>query len=551
MNIQSTEVKPRLDVVFAGRLPVTNKSEGLFVLLCDLIRPLMEDGVRVVIHTTDRHAVSFIRELRGNGIDSDLLDLDVHSVGSLVLGYMDRRMLREQEKQKSSNILKKVVRALAHGASGVTQSAILWFADATVRNLSAKILAALGAALLVVALSVIGVPMLVIALTAAVLAHGMRRNIEWSYRQLRTRRMLHPPRLVLRAVMASFRRTKNSLAMWLFVAEQRRLAASLDRRASVSKLLFFTCFEGHLIAALRKKKLVVFPDAVISLFPTRFPYAALAETVKSIRLAVSGADRLICYSEFVRDIQLRRFFGKECGQKEIDIIPQGHARQRAGGVASPNDVHKALNQELVRIKNLFPTLMLRPPRPNFGEFKYVLYPSVDRQHKNTLTVVRAVEYLIRRRHLNFKLLTTTPELSADVWWYIHRQRLQYDVIIMPSVPPTVLELLFRGAAVAVHASFAEGGLPFTFSRAVSVDTPVILADVPVVREAFDRDGICFDDYGDWLYSPAAVLQLAARIEVFADCRQHIVDRQKMALAQIGHYDFRRVAYRYFSIYKSF
>jgi glycosyltransferase involved in cell wall biosynthesis len=74
----------------------------------------------------------------------------------------------------------------------------------------------------------------------------------------------------------------------------------------------------------------------------------------------------------------------------------------------------------------------------------------------------------------------------------------------------------------VNPSLSEGGCPFTFTEALSVDTPVVLGRIPVTEEVLsdpDFQRVTFFDPYDWR-------DLARRIEWATEHRTELLEIQK-------------------------
>jgi len=315
-------------------------------------------------------------------------------------------------------------------------------------------------------------------------------------------------------------------------------------------LFFFSAFEGGIVSKLSKPSLVVFPDAVTAIFPTRYLGASLSDQLKQIKEAIQHATALVCYSVYVETVQLRSYFGSELGSKRVHVIPQGYFPGSSSSTqASGSKIAESLNAEHKRVVNMFPNLLLAAPQARFGTFQYLLYPTIDRPHKNTVTLLRALKILVRERHMNLKVVLTTPALTIDVNNFIVAERLQYDVLCMPSVPARVLDLLFQGAALTVHPSLAEGGDIFNFSRAVSNDCPAIVSDATMCREMFTRGGIPTEVYADWMFDPVDSAGLASKISRSLAERPRLLQAQKEALGSLQVYDYDQMALRYLNAYQ--
>ena len=120
------------------------------------------------------------------------------------------------------------------------------------------------------------------------------------------------------------------------------------------------------------------------------------------------------------------------------------------------------------------------------------------------------------------MLTGNPELSPEIQEYVSRLRLQEEVLFLQRLSSQQLAACYRLAALAINPSLFEGGLPFTFSEAVSVGTPAVMARIPVTLDAIRdpelREWMLFDPY-DWK-------DMAARIEWALANRDRLLQRQR-------------------------
>ena len=168
----------------------------------------------------------------------------------------------------------------------------------------------------------------------------------------------------------------------------------------------------------------------------------------------------------------------------------------------------------------------------------------DRETKNVVTVVDAVAQLLRHEALNLKLLMTTPIHVGATWTPLPRRiasdGLDLDVLSLPDLPRDVHAALYHGAAVAVHASFYEGGqAPFPFHEAVSVGTPCLIADGPHTREFLSTA-----DPQDFVFDPSDPLSLAIAIRAILSDRAAALARQRAFIAATPARRWRDVAADY-------
>jgi Glycosyl transferases group 1 len=534
----------RLDVAYLGLWPITHKSEGLNVLLCDMIRPLIDDGISVVIHTTDRHVLSVTSALEGNSINITRITINTYSVGSFALRILHSLNRRREIKDRRRNSHQLFLLAFLNYLFKASESVLVWALDLTRLNWTIKLPVSL---IFLAGLIVLGLLLSGLTILSGII-FGIPLFLIYKLATL-VRKILRTSRFNLIAKIRSelrraYVRLRANLIPHLLEKEQIRFANALNKQKLISRVFFFTAFDGYAVRALQKKAVVVFPDAVTYLFPLRFAGMLVSAQMIAMRLAVTYASGIICYSKFVRDAQLRMLFPDVIGEKQVEVIPQGYFVSNGVDNTDRRLSQRSLITYTHFIKNIFPNLLTSPPRVVFGEFDYLLYPTIDRPHKNITTLIKAFSLILRTRHLNLKLILTSPHATSDVRDIVISERLQYDVIFMPSVPIDVLDLLFKGAALMVHPSLAEGGDIFNFSRAVSVRCPALLANIPVVTEMFERENIAQSVFTKWLFDPADPHTLAELILDALSKRDELASEQNAYLEQLSKYDFREMAYRY-------
>lgn len=139
---------------------------------------------------------------------------------------------------------------------------------------------------------------------------------------------------------------------------------------------------------------------------------------------------------------------------------------------------------------------------SFKDVHYIFYASQNRPYKNILTLIKAYEYLLRRKYCNVKLILTGNIVEDKlIWQFVVKERLQFDVISFINVTAQELAALYRCADLVVNPTLYEGGFPFTFGEGMSVGTPSLMSDIPQTRDVIEPAGIAadmlFDPY-DWL-----------------------------------------------------
>lgn len=252
------------------------------------------------------------------------------------------------------------------------------------------------------------------------------------------------------------------------------------------------------------------PDLVTSEFTFRYAeqnnFAAANKRVKN---SIQKGKYFITYCDYLKKSLLEERFN--VNSENIVSIPHA-ANQLDRNITFDSQLAEKFGVEqdysTVYSRSLLNGLYLRNKgteryvkKFNFQNVQYIFYSSQIRPHKNVMTLVKAYEYLLRRKYVNVKLvLTGDITANVDLWDYIQKHRLQYDVLCFFNIPEKELAALYRCADLVVNPTLYEGGFPFTFTEGMSVGTPSIMSDIPQVRDVVEQYGLeeemLFDPY-DW------------------------------------------------------
>ena len=288
-------------------------------------------------------------------------------------------------------------------------------------------------------------------------------------------------------------------------------------------------------------RLMCVPDVLPAEFPIGFAglEPELAKSFEILERAIRGGRHFVTYSSRMKwDTLVGRYSVRPAA---VDVIP--HACLDLGewitlrGFPDNERVTTDYCQWLL-------ALALRRAGTNeyakaiaSGSSRFLVYASQFRPNKNVLTLLRAYEYLLRKRFFVHKLiLTGDPVRFPTVGAFIRERSLQNDVLCLHGLSAAELAACFRLAELAVNPSFSEGGCPFTLTEALSVNTPVVMARIPVTEEIVTepalRDMRLFDPY-DWR-------DVAARIEWALDHREPLLVAQRALYAKLQQRTWRNV-----------
>ena len=168
-----------------------------------------------------------------------------------------------------------------------------------------------------------------------------------------------------------------------------------------------------------------------------------------------------------------------------------------------------------------------------SQFRFLFYASQARPSKNLLTLLRSYKHLLRERFIGLKLvLTCSLSPASDVAKFIEEHELGADVLQLHRLSERELAACYKLADLAVNPSLFEGGMPFTLTEALSVGTPVVMADIAATREVLTdpalRELTLFDPY-DWQAMADKIEWALANRETLltaqgAFYREHLVSR---------------------------
>lgn len=324
-------------------------------------------------------------------------------------------------------------------------------------------------------------------------------------------------------------------------AESSMLQKLMENRSDVAAWYCPTAFWPR-FHEIRAPRLMCVPDVVIGDFPAGFANIGgdrYLESFRQVEKAISAGTHFITYSEDVKWRTLVRRYGID--PQAITVVPHGANRLLDLIQVSGSPDNQAATAALCR--NLFATAVAKAVSNSYATFfkrstvQFIVYPSQFRPNKNVISLLRAYEYLLRRRFVGHKLvLTGNPTLRPEVGQFIAQHNLENDVLCLYDLSDQELAACYRLADLAVNPSLSEGGFPFTFTEALSLGTPVVMARMPATEEVIIetqlRDAMLFDPY-DWK-------DIADRIEWGLDHKEELLELQLPVYEKLAKRTWRLV-----------
>ncbi len=291
------------------------------------------------------------------------------------------------------------------------------------------------------------------------------------------------------------------------------------------------------VTKIKRKYALVVPDIVFADFPQiYYQDVAMLFSAQKIDRMLKKRLPLVCYSNYVADYQLSHL--RNIRRSRIKVIPHGlidissHLKQGL----SPEEIIKSyLEKRDPAIPNL--DYVLGYP---WKEGRFILYSSQYRYHKNIKLLLKVVAKLIHEEYYDLKLVLTCANYTSllDI---IEDLNLSRDVIILPSIPESVLAALNALAVLHVNPSLFEGAFPFTFGEAYSAGTPSVMADIPVTREIVRPEEAEY-----MLFDPFDEFSMTEKIKWGLAHRNELLEKGKPIFERLSKRSWKQVAEEYIS-----
>jgi len=305
---------------------------------------------------------------------------------------------------------------------------------------------------------------------------------------------------------------------------------------------------------VKTPKVVSLPDLVHLDFPTRFlqldeNYYSLIEEISD---SLKSATKVITYSNYVCENHVvKNNYAKGENVVVINHAPIDLSSQIA--ITNSTSSHKGnlRTTSLEIIQNYVRNLSINENNYNseyiaqlpFEDIKYFFISSQNRPHKNYLNTIKAYEKLLREQYINAKLLVT-GDLYGEVLDYINARRLHLDVLSLHALPAKVHAAFYACAELTLAPSLFEGGFPFVFSESLSLNTPVLLSDIPVVREVLPSP-----IYDQFIFDPYSIQDIVSKVSWAMDNRTELLTNQKKILRKMKNRTWENVADEYSNVFK--
>lgn len=274
-----------------------------------------------------------------------------------------------------------------------------------------------------------------------------------------------------------------------------------DVKAWYSPTAFWPAFNK-----IQAPRLMCVPDVVLSDFPIGFSEVGgerFLKVYERVEAAIHGGQHFVTYSKSVKwETLVERYALKP---SLISVV------YHAPNDLSSNVAIIGLSDSEAATKNYCSTLFKRALKKSSnytysstffnGDAKFIFYASQFRPNKNVISLLKAYKYLLRNDFIRHKLiLTGHADGFTIVKDFIRDNHLENDVLCVHGLTVQELAACYTLADLAVNPSLSEGGCPFTFTEALSVATPVVMARIPVTEEVLvdpELQKLTFFNPYDW------------------------------------------------------
>jgi glycosyltransferase involved in cell wall biosynthesis len=309
-------------------------------------------------------------------------------------------------------------------------------------------------------------------------------------------------------------------------AEAKLLCDQINARKDISAWYAPTAFWPH-FNQINAPRLTCVPDVLLAEFPAAFSLISsetLLEAFKSIERTIEGGDRFVTYSD---EIKYRTLVARyRVAPDSIAVVRHGVNRLddlvTVSGFPDTEAATDGFCKGLFRLALRKAVGTTNATNFDSGDVQFIFYATQFRPNKNIISLLRAYEYLLRRRYIGHKLvLTGNPKNISDIALFIKHYNLQNDVLCLNELSARELAACYRLADLVVNPSLSEGGCPFTLTEALSVGTPVVMARIAVTVEVVTDPEL----QKLMLFDPNHWEDIAARIEWGLNNRNFLLERQ--------------------------
>jgi len=287
--------------------------------------------------------------------------------------------------------------------------------------------------------------------------------------------------------------------------ESDRMLQLIDKMTEVKAWYSPTAF-WPAFNKIQAPRLMCVPDVVLSDFPIGFSKVGgerFLQVYERVEAAIHGGQHFVTYSQSVKwDTLVERYAVSPSAVSVVHHAPNDlSSRVTVNGFSDVDATSK--NYCMTLFKRALKKSSNYSYSSSFsnGDAKFIFYASQFRPNKNVISLLKAYKHLLRNDFIRHKLiLTGHADGFPVVKDFIRDNHLENDVLCVHGLTVQELAACYKLADLAVNPSLSEGGCPFTFTEALSVATPVVMARIPVTEEVLvdsELQKVTFFNPYDW------------------------------------------------------
>ncbi|EHK5437024.1 glycosyltransferase [Aeromonas hydrophila] len=289
------------------------------------------------------------------------------------------------------------------------------------------------------------------------------------------------------------------------LAEGKRINTLIGNMTDISAWYCPTAYWPE-FNKINSPRLMCVPDVVLRDFPVAFSKIGGDRTLSTFKLleeAIRTGDHFVTYSEVVKWNTL--IDGYQISVDKVSVVH--HAANKIDSFINISGLPDNEEATSHYAKSLLMSAIRKSNEQDYvsifknKDVDFIFYASQIRPNKNIISLFKAYGYLLRKKFVQHKLIVTGyVSVMPEVKEFIISHNLQHDILFLHGLTMQELAACYKLASLAVNPSLSEGGCPFTFTEALSVNTPVVMARIPVTEEILTdpelQEMTFFDPY-DW------------------------------------------------------
>lgn len=182
------------------------------------------------------------------------------------------------------------------------------------------------------------------------------------------------------------------------------------------------------------------------------------------------------------------------------------------------------------------------------EGDYLFYPTQFRPYKNVETLIRAFA-IIRDVYRGLKLvLTGDPADNKEVADLLKKSEVADGVILLRHISEQELYSVYHYAAAIPVPSLFEGGIPYQALEGLYAKSPVVLSDIPMVKERISFVGYTVDTCGIKLFDPKNDQDLAEKLSEVLEDREGALKSQERFAEDLLSYTWKDSTDAYYDFF---